>query len=158
MPFKISNTDARYRDFENRLVSQIIELTNEGVSHFISGMATGFDLIAAECVLEVKNMIKDTSISLTAAIPFSDQAQKYNSFWAQKYNKVKQNADEVILISNDYYPGCYMARNKYMVDNSDIVLAYYDGKPGGTKNTVNYAVKLGRKVVNLSDLWDGMLL
>ena len=154
MPFKISTDDPAYNRFENMLIGKIIELVNEGVTTFISGMATGFDLIAAECVLEVKEMTETSSISLIAAIPFLDQAQKFNAFWKEKYEKVKNNADEVVLISSEYYPGCYMARNKYMVENSDIVLAFYDGKPGGTKNTVNYALSLQRKVVNLSEIWD----
>ena len=39
-------------------------------------------------------------------------------------------------------------RNRYMVDNSDIVIAVWDGTPGGTENTVRYAEKLGRKILS----------
>ena len=39
-----------------------------------------------------------------------------------------------------------MDRNKYMVNNSDIVIALYNGKPSGTGNTLKYAKEKGRKV------------
>ena len=32
-------------------------------------------------------------------------------------------------------------RNEYMVDNSDYVIAVWNGKPSGTGNTVKYAKK-----------------
>ena len=37
-----------------------------------------------------------------------------------------------------------------MVDNSDFVLTWFDGKSGGTKNTVDYAFNKGRKIFNLN--------
>ena len=37
-----------------------------------------------------------------------------------------------------------------MVDNSDFVIAVYNGdKNGGTANCVNYATRCGKKVVNI---------
>lgn len=39
-----------------------------------------------------------------------------------------------------------MKRNKYMVDNSDYVIAVWSGKPGGTGNTVRYAIKSRKEV------------
>ena len=41
-------------------------------------------------------------------------------------------------------------RNEYMVDNSDYVIAVWNGKPSGTENTVKYANKKN-KVVLLVD-------
>ena len=38
-------------------------------------------------------------------------------------------------------------RNKYMVDNSDLLLAVWNGKKGGTANTVKYARKKEKEVV-----------
>ena len=37
-----------------------------------------------------------------------------------------------------------------MVDNSDYVVTWYDGKQGGTRNTLNYAQKKKRYIVNLN--------
>jgi len=38
-------------------------------------------------------------------------------------------------------------RNEWMVDNSDAVIAVWDGTPGGPGNTVDYARKFGRSVL-----------
>lgn len=34
-----------------------------------------------------------------------------------------------------------------MVDNSDVVIAVWNGEKSGTGNTVNYAMKSGKKVI-----------
>jgi len=41
----------------------------------------------------------------------------------------------------------YFDRNKLIVDNSDIIVAFWDGKSTGTLNTVNYAKRDGKKVL-----------
>jgi len=38
-------------------------------------------------------------------------------------------------------------RNEWMVDNSDAVIAVWDGTPGATATAVDYARKLGRSVL-----------
>ena len=37
-------------------------------------------------------------------------------------------------------------RNKYMVENSSVIIACYNGKPSGTGNTIRFANENGRKV------------
>jgi uncharacterized phage-like protein YoqJ len=37
-------------------------------------------------------------------------------------------------------------RNRYMVENADLLLAAYDGQPGGTATTVQYAIEVGIQV------------
>ena len=44
---------------------------------------------------------------------------------------------------------CMMKRNMFLVDSSSMCVAYFNGKPGGTSNTVNYANKTGVPVLNL---------
>ncbi len=50
---------------------------------------------------------------------------------------------------NDVYrSGIYHQRNRLMVDNSSLVIAYSDGT-GGSQYTVNYARKQGLGVKNI---------
>ena len=58
-------------------------------------------------------------------------------------------ADEIMCLSDDYYRGCFQKRNEYMIDRSDIVITWFDGKKGGTANTLKYAEKNQKRVVNL---------
>ena len=48
-----------YKRFENALIEEILKLINDGCRTFYSGMAMGFDIIAAETVLFLKNAYKD---------------------------------------------------------------------------------------------------
>jgi uncharacterized phage-like protein YoqJ len=40
-----------------------------------------------------------------------------------------------------------MRRNRYMVDRSSLLLACYDGRPGGTMSTILYAERSEVKVI-----------
>ena len=143
-PFSLERSDPRYIDFENRLMGKITELIQAGFDTFYSGMAMGFDIIAAECVLAASDAAADRSVRLICAVPFLAQAQKYPPEWRARYNRVVLSADNLILISNDYYTGCYQDRNRFMVNNSDLVLTWFSGNPGGTKNTLDYAGSISR--------------
>ena len=154
-PFPLSKSDERYVSFENSLISKISELISEGCLTFYTGMAMGFDIIAAECVLSVSALMKNHAVRLICAIPFLDQAKGYPPEWKERYNNILAKADGAVLISDKYYPKCYYDRNRFMVDNSDFVLTWFDGSAGGTKNTVDYANWALRKVINICEVYDG---
>ena len=52
-------------------------------------------------------------------------------------------ADITTCISHEYTRSCMFRRNRYLVDNADLLLAAFDGKPGGTAMTVSYAQEMG---------------
>lgn len=59
-------------------------------------------------------------------------------------------ADEVIVLSENYYPRCFLERDEFMVDNASLLIAYYDGRErGGTYYTVKKATTDGIRVVNV---------
>ena len=62
----------------------------------------------------------------------------------------ENKADKVIVLSDTYYKGCLLRRNDFMLQHSNFVIAYYDGKQkGGTYYTCREARKRGMTVVNL---------
>ena len=148
-PFKLSVNDEKYIKFENNLVEGILELINEGCRVFYTGMAMGFDIIAAETVILLKKSNIIDNIKLICVLPFENQGKGFGEFWQKKFDFVIENCDEKMVLSKDYHKGCYQIRNKYMVDNSDFVLTWYDGQSGGTKNTIDYAIKNYRKIFNV---------
>ena len=113
-------------------------------------MAMGFDIIAAETVLSLKRAKPDAK--LVCAIPFKAQAEAFTEDWAKRYFDILKIADEVIYICESYNRGCYFKRNRYMVDNSDVVITWFDGHKGGTANTIDYAMRKGRKIINLNTI------
>lgn len=149
-PFKFSADDPRYAAFENSLLEAIFSLPKENCFTFYTGMAMGFDILAAEMVLLLKEK-GDCVVNLICVLPFKNQTAGWDEDWKKRYDNVLKNADEVILLSEEYYKGCYFKRNNFMVDNSDLVLTYFDGAPGGTAATLKYAAQKNKKIINLAD-------
>ncbi len=45
-----------------------------------------------------------------------------------------------------YGKGAGLIRNRTIVENADLIIAFWDGKSKGTKYTIDYAKKCGKKV------------
>lgn len=150
MPFDFLSENEAYKQFENSLYNAIMRLIGEGCTLFYTGMAMGFDIVAAETVLEIKKISK-TPIELVCVLPFPEQADSFSEDWKQRYYNILNNADSRMIISQEYSKGCYQKRNIYMVDNADYILTWFDGRSGGTKNTIDYARKKGRYVININE-------
>lgn len=63
------------------------------------------------------------------------------------YYDVLAKCDKETLLQKNYTSDCMQKRNEYMVDNSDYVIAVWNGKPNGTGNTVKYAKKKNKVVL-----------
>lgn len=150
IPFSLDREDSEYKKFENALFEELINLANNGCYTFYSGMAMGFDIIAAEAVLLLKRAYPDLPIKLICVIPFPEQGDTFTSVWKKRYFEVLNKCDRKIILSDTYFAGCYQKRNVYMVDNCDYVLTWYDGKAGGTRNTLDYAASKQRYIFNIN--------
>lgn len=64
----------------------------------------------------------------------------------ERFDTIVLRADKATVCAEGYTPYAYMRRNAYMVDSSGLLIAIYDHRPGGTKNTVEYARKKGRGI------------
>ncbi len=120
---------------------------DEGFTIFISGMARGVDMWSAEIVLEEKK--NNSDIKLVCASPFEGFEKSWSYAFREKYKSILDRADDVKFICEGYSKSCFHIRNRYMVDNSQRVIAAYTGESGGTKNTVIYAEKKGVEVCNI---------
>ena len=116
-----------------------------GYTYFISGMALGIDMICAEIVLELKKKYKN--VMLECAIPCLNQEKKWSLTQQERYRKILHKADVVHYVSEtEYTDTCMNDRNNYMVEQSDVVIAVWNGKPSGTGNTVIMAKNAGKKI------------
>lgn len=113
---------------------------------FIDGGAIGFDLLAAECVINIKKECPE--IKLFLVLPCEDQSQQWKHENIARYENIKAQADNIQYISRSYYKGCMLDRNKNMVNRSDAVIAYFNGNPHtGTSFTLKYAQGKSKKIV-----------
>lgn len=141
--------DFSQREFiQERLTSAISEAYDHGIRNFISGFALGIDLMAAQLVQSLKCNLP--GISLTAAIPFEGQAERYNIYDKRVYGRLLELADKVIVLSDCYYPRCFLDRDEFMVENASYLIAYYDGREkGGTYYTIKKARARGIPIINV---------
>lgn len=146
-PFPYDRENAEYIAFENSLLNAIAGAISDGFDTFYCGGAMGFDTLAAELLLLMR---RDGNIRVILVKPFPAQSNGFPEEWRARYDSVQASVDEVICLSDGYYPACYSERNRYMVDRSERVIAFYDGKTGGTRNTVNYAKQHGKEIINLT--------
>lgn len=139
---------ARQEEVRERLTAAVALACKLGITCFYCGMALGFDMMAAEVVLSLKDKFPD--IRLIAVVPFSGQSDRWDSSEQERYHRILAKADKVVVLSGNYFRGCLLARNDYMLSHSCGVIAYYDGKPqGGTFYTVRKAERMKMDVVNI---------
>lgn len=108
-----------------------------GYTVYLTGMARGTDLWAAQIVLELQQ--RNNDIKLICAVPYEGFDERWPRLWKQLYWQVLDKADYVQVIGQGYYPGIFQIRNQWMADRSSRVIAVYNGQSGGTKNTIDYA-------------------
>ena len=145
-PFGENEADPRCEQLKQELFCEILRMTREGVNVFMSGMARGVDLSAAEAVLQIQNVKPSQKIELWAIVPYDRQPLAWSAKERARYQRILEQAARVEYISHDYYNGCLQKRNRYMVDHATHLLAVYDGQPGGTASTIRYARKKGLEI------------
>ena len=146
LPFRFDEQDRRCRKLKRVLRQEIKRQIKEaGVCHFISGMAIGVDMYAAEIVLDLKR--KYPQITLEAAIPCENQSEKWPLPLQRRYDHILSQCDKRTLMQQHYTPDCMHRRNRYMVDSAQTVIAVWNGNPSGTGETVRYATEQGKSIV-----------
>lgn len=117
---------------------------SDGYRTFITGMARGVDIWAAEIVLARRAQNQD--IRLICALPHPDFEKRWSAAWQARFRAILQQADLVKTICPEFSMASYQIRNEWMVDHSARVIAIYNGSSGGTAKTITYAEKHGVEV------------
>lgn len=152
----------------NTLLTQVVSKKIKNI-RFIMGGALGFDQIAFNVVSEAQEMfavdIGSFNISTEIAVPFKRQSSRWSEEQQTKYNSQLLKANKITYVDTlERYRdrnapvgmGSYLKlqlRNCYMVDKlreeNDLLIAWFSGSKGGTKNCIDYARKQGKKILNL---------
>lgn len=143
-PEKLNRSE---KEIKSALRKEINQAIQDGLTVFITGMARGVDLWAAEIILEVRKQNK--AIKLICAIPHEGFESRWSAGWKQLYRYVQEEADLVRIICKGYHTGVYQIRNEWMVNHSSRVIAVFNGQASGTKNTIDYAHRQGVPVVQI---------
>lgn len=149
MPPDMREGSAGFADMQRRLRCAIREAAAQGCRHFLSGMSRGFDLWAADAVLELAE--QGMPIDLWAAIAFPGMQDGWEPRWRAQYERVLRCASHVFPLYERYTPNCYTVRDRFLVEQSGRCICFYDGVPGGTQYTVTRAARAGLPICNLAD-------
>lgn len=143
-PEKLTRTE---KDIVRDLEKEIRQAIADGLSVFITGMARGVDIWAAQIVLSLRNSGYD--IKLICACPYDGFESGWSKDWQQQYKEILAAADYVKYVCEGYSRSCFQIRNEWMVNHAARVIAVFNGEKSGTKNTIDYAAKAGVPVVRI---------
>jgi uncharacterized phage-like protein YoqJ len=124
----------------------ILSATKEMLQKFaptevISGMALGYDQLVVDACLELK-------IPFVAAVPCKGQERLWSPAQQEQYRKYLELASRVVMVDDgDYAPWKMQKRNQWIVNNSSLMITYWNGdKTGGTANCLRYAKQVKKPV------------
>ena len=101
-----------------------------------------------ESVLRLKE--RHPEVVLEAAVPFPGQAGRWKAPQQDRYRRLLAQCDLETVVQQEYTPDCMLRRNYYMVERSSLLIALYDGNPGGgTCKTLLYAIRRALEVIQL---------
>ena len=144
LPWRDTEHDVRCAALRRRSADALRTAYDEGFRHFLCGMAQGCDLYFCEEVQSLKR-IRD-GVTLEAALPYTGHADRWRTGKRIQYAELLRGCDDAVAVSPSYTPNCMLQRDRYLVDHASLLLAAYDGTPGGTRYTIEYALKRGVEV------------
>ena len=119
LPWGTDESDERCLRLKARLREVIARAVEDGYTHFICGMAEGCDLYCAEAVLALRE--RHSEVTLEAAIPCPTQADGWSEAQRERYRRILEQCD----------------------------YAVHDGLPGGTRYTIEYALRRGVNIIDV---------
>ncbi len=128
----------------------IEESIASGIDHFIAGGALGVDQWAADIVLDYPN------VKLVMALPFA----AYGENWPEASRaELKRQCDKAhvvhVVCEGEYATYKNHMRNQWMVDNSSLIIAVWNGSgDGGTASCVRYGYQKSKTFVRYNPLTD----
>ncbi|MGI5895054.1 MAG: SLOG family protein [Candidatus Merdivicinus sp.] len=132
-------------ELRHRLQNKILTAIEDGYTTFLCGMAQGVDIWAGEIVLSLREVFHD--IRLIAVLPYPGMGKGWKPDWNQRLNKILRLSDEIIVLYPGYHRGCFVQRDRFLVDQSSRVIGILiEGSSGGTAYTVQYAEQKNREL------------
>ena len=119
-------------EISKRLEDILVALIEQGYCYFGAGGALGFE------------------IRLILVLPCLNQTRGWPQEDIDTYEEIKRCADKVTYTSEHYFRGCMQKRNRHLADNSRACICYLTKPTGGTAYTVDYARRMGLRIINIA--------
>ena len=136
---------AAYRKLVGDTEAAIRRALERGARTFCCGGAEGFDLLCGQLVLAEQDRHLD--IHLVLLLPFTGFGDRFPARDRAELLRQKKAAEEVVYLSAHYFPGCMALRNRQLVEDADLCIAYLTRAPSGTAQTVGFAREKGIEII-----------
>ena len=144
-PYSIGIKKENIENLKKVLEEVIDTAIFDGYTNFYCGMAQGIDTYAAQILIE--KMKENPLLHLHAALPCPEQDREWTDEEKKLYAEILSFASTKTIVSPFYTKTCMLTRNRFMVDNSERVIAVWNGSMrGGTAYTVRYAKSQNKEI------------
>ena len=140
LPWGMDETDARCLRLKARIADALEAAYQSGYRHFICGMALGCDLYFCEAALALRAQYP--GVTVEAALPCPTQTEGWPREQQLRHARLVAACDLETVVSREYTAGC-------MLDHASLLIAAFDGSPGGTRYTMEYAMRQGLEITDL---------
>ena len=130
----------------DKALSDIVQTEDEYV--FYSGGMGDFDIMCEVAVWRVIKKYPHLNIRLNLVLPYmTNQINRDKDYYESRF-------DDIIIpmdLMGVHYKAAIKKRNRWMVDQADKILAYVYRDFGGAFDTIKYALRTGKPVLNLAE-------
>ena len=130
-------------EVRHRLVVLLSDLVNEGDCEFWFGGYGRFDDMAYSCASHVTSSFEIKKIFVT---PYITESYQKNQLEYKKYKYDCMIYPEIESVPLRF---AISARNRWMVENADIVICYINHLSGGAYTAIKHAKKHCKRIINL---------
>ncbi|MGN0180140.1 MAG: hypothetical protein ACI4DY_12030 [Monoglobaceae bacterium] len=114
---------------------------------FLVGRNGDFDQFVSSAVIRAKRKYRDDNSSLVLVLPYLTAEYRNNVEYFEEYY------DEIEICQESakaHFKSALQIRNREMVDRADLIVCCIDHKSGGAYQTIQYAKKQNKKIINLA--------
>jgi len=134
---------------EERLEEQIYKLLSEHeYVDFLVGRNGDFDQYVSSTVLRVRKRYRDDNSSLILMLPYPTAEYLNNE---ESFHNYYTEVEISYAASKAHPKSAIQIRNREMVDRADLIICAIEKETGGAWQTVQYAMKQEKSVINLFD-------
>ncbi len=133
-----------FSKIDDELDKAIADAVALGCDTFYTGAMGEFDVLFSSAVLKAKKSNPD--IKLICVKPYMTKEINENKAY---YNAMYDDVMIPTELIGVYHKGAIKARNRWLVDNSDVIIGYIIRDYGGAYTAVKYAERLNKKIFYL---------
>ena len=131
-------------DLNNKLEQIARDMIHEkDYVEFLVGRNGDFDILVASAIKKAQKALDRNNSSLILLQPYK---MKNDEYYEKFYDEIWYPVD-----SKTYPKAAITQRNRFMIDNADLLVAYVEERrKGGALTTLKYAHKQGVEILNLA--------